>query len=363
MRSAVCPCLVLALIAGPAHAQTAPGQPEATLTLGIKQVDEGNFQAALFTLDAVARRLVLEPAMHATDLSQAYLYRGVALVGLGQEEGAKGSFAAALQYDKTLRIGEDRFPPRVVRVFEAARLGKTKSVLLPPSGAAKKAGIGAGAVAAIVGGVLAAGGAAVAAASGAKPNTPPSAGGITISSDSPGTPIAGVSTVHFTATANDPDGDTLTFTWNFGDGGSATGSAVDHVYQNPSAVGQPWHVALTVDDGHGGTVTASTTVAVATLSGVWVWDDSGIRGGIIVTLQQSGGSITMEFHCQLKSCLGSGTGSVTASRAFTLQSRDVCDFGETDFQGTVDSSVSTISGSLTCRQTGFTATFHFQRMN
>ncbi len=158
--------LAASLMVGTALSQNAPGAAEPTLPPGIKQFIDGDLAGAVFTLEAVIRTLGVEPALHAKDLSQAYLYRGAAFVGLGQEENAKGSFAAALQYDKTLRIGEDKFSPRVVRVFEAARTGKTRSVLLPSSNVGKKAGISALGIAGIVGGVAAIGGGVAAAAHG-----------------------------------------------------------------------------------------------------------------------------------------------------------------------------------------------------
>jgi hypothetical protein len=158
--------IALCLIAADSLAQSTAEPPEATLEQGIQQVADGNFSAALITLDGVARALAVDPQSHADELSKAYLYRGVAFVGMAQEENAKGSFAAALQYDRTLRLSEAQFSPRVVRVFEAARQGKTKSVLLPPSGTAKKAGIGAATIGLIVAGVAVAGGAAVAAGGG-----------------------------------------------------------------------------------------------------------------------------------------------------------------------------------------------------
>src|SRR5713226_1498651 len=135
--------LVVSLAVGTALSQNIPGGADPTLQTGMAQFGEGDLAGSAFTLEAVIRSLSLEPAVHAKELSQAYLYRGAAFAGLGQEENAKGSFAAALQYDKTLRIGEDKFSPRVVRVFEAARTGKTRSVLLPSSNVGKKAGISA----------------------------------------------------------------------------------------------------------------------------------------------------------------------------------------------------------------------------
>lgn len=165
--------LLIALTAGPAPPQSLQPGTEPDLQTGIKQVNDGDLAGGVLTLEAIIRRLALEPAQYPKELSQAYLYRGVAFVGLGQEENAKGSFAAALQYDKELRIGEDKFPPRVVRVFEAARLRKTKSVLLPPTNVAKKTGIGALGVAGVIAGVAVVGGGVAAAAGGSTPPPTP----------------------------------------------------------------------------------------------------------------------------------------------------------------------------------------------
>ena len=55
-------------------------------------------------------------------------------------------------------------------------------------------------------------------------------------------------TIHMSAQANDPGDDTLTFEWNFGDGQSAIGEKVTHVYLYPGL----FSVTLTVHDGDGG---------------------------------------------------------------------------------------------------------------
>jgi hypothetical protein len=166
-------CLAVSLLAVQALSQDTPATPPPTLQTGISQYNQGDLVAAAFTLEAVIRTLAAEPAAQANELSRAYLYRGATFVRLGQEENAKGSFAAALQYDKVLRITEDQFPPRVVRVFEAARTGKTKSVLLPPSNVAKKAGIGGLGIAGIVAGVAALGGGAAVATRSSGPQATP----------------------------------------------------------------------------------------------------------------------------------------------------------------------------------------------
>lgn len=153
--------LVLALVNTAGGSQTS-SVIEPDLEVGIRQVNEGHLQEAVLTLDAVILKLKPQAASNTQDLVQAFVYKGVALVGLAQEEPAKASFREALQYDPWFRLTEDKFSARVIRVFEAARTGKSKSVLEPPSGVPKKAGLSGLAVAGIVGGALAiAGGAAV----------------------------------------------------------------------------------------------------------------------------------------------------------------------------------------------------------
>ncbi len=69
---------------------------------------------------------------------------------------------------------------------------------------------------------------------------------------SPGDPVA------FTATGTDPDGDTLTYAWDFGDGGSATTKDAMHTY---TAVGV-FYAKVTVSDGKGGKASALVKVTV-----------------------------------------------------------------------------------------------------
>lgn len=55
----------------------------------------------------------------------------------------------------------------------------------------------------------------------------------------------------FTAQANDPDGNALTYTWDFGDNTTGTGAEVTHAY----AMSGKFIALLTVTDGQGGVVT------------------------------------------------------------------------------------------------------------
>ena len=69
-----------------------------------------------------------------------------------------------------------------------------------------------------------------------------------------GTPL----TVAFSATATDSNGDTLTYSWDFGDGGTSTAQNPTHSYQQLGY----YDAALTVSDGNGGTATRTIQVNV-----------------------------------------------------------------------------------------------------
>lgn len=59
-----------------------------------------------------------------------------------------------------------------------------------------------------------------------------------------------------------PDGDALSYAWDFGDGTSGTGVAPTHAYADNGS----YAVTLTVNDGQGGTATATATATVANVA-------------------------------------------------------------------------------------------------
>ncbi len=88
------------------------------LAAGIRQVDEGDFEGAVATLGPVVDRLSPKSGH---DAAQACLYLGIAHLALDQRDAARARFREALGHEPTLRLGPDRFSPKVIAAFEEAR--------------------------------------------------------------------------------------------------------------------------------------------------------------------------------------------------------------------------------------------------
>lgn len=69
-------------------------------------------------------------------------------------------------------------------------------------------------------------------------------------------------TVSFNGSGSDADGDPLTYTWNFGDGATVTGSRVTHTYET----GGTHRATLIVDDGSGTACSSDSSSVNVTLS-------------------------------------------------------------------------------------------------
>ena len=172
LRKALSGVLALGLLGAPSPTTAQSPPSDAELVKGIRQVDEGDYDAAIVTLDAASRRLAGDPGQVA-DLSQAYLYLGIAYVGKGHEAAAKAKFREAVRQIRDLVLSTDKYPPKVIDLFEAAReeVNRTspEPTASPAPGAAPAAPkkTGGSSKGLIIGGVLLAGaGAAVAVAGG-----------------------------------------------------------------------------------------------------------------------------------------------------------------------------------------------------
>jgi hypothetical protein len=121
----VCKLLLVAMASflafqPPASAQAPPASATADLATGIRQVDEGDLEAAVITLDAVVQRLKQEKG-HEADLAKAHLYLSMAHLGLSQWERAKGEMREAWRNNRTLALDPREFPPRVVQLYEQVK--------------------------------------------------------------------------------------------------------------------------------------------------------------------------------------------------------------------------------------------------
>jgi hypothetical protein len=189
VRKALSTLLVLAIAAGtavPVAAQGPVSDPE--IARGMRQVDEGDYDAGIVTLDAAVRRLGGQPARQG-ELAQAYLYLGVAYLGKGHETSARARFRDALKQAKDLNLSPDRFAPRVIELFEQAKedVSPTAAPAAPapapvatsaPGAAAGKKKGGSKMPLVLIGlGAAAAGGVALAAGGGGGSDDPGTGGG------------------------------------------------------------------------------------------------------------------------------------------------------------------------------------------
>jgi hypothetical protein len=107
----------------------------------------------------------------------------------------------------------------------------------------------------------------------------------------PGFGIATLTAFAMTAAATDPDGDPVTFEWEFGDGTRATGVALSKTYLTDGAA----TVTVTASDGRGGSATDRRTVTVGSMSGTWTGTvnfGGNANEASTMTLTQVGGVIT-----------------------------------------------------------------------
>lgn len=90
---------------------------------------------------------------------------------------------------------------------------------------------------------------------GGNPNSPVQ---ITSAANASNTNPAAKVSVAFTVAATDSNGDTLTYTWDFGDGASGTGASVNHAYSTDGN----YTATVTISDGKGGTNSSAVNITV-----------------------------------------------------------------------------------------------------
>ena len=136
LRRVACVCLSLVLTTrGIAQAQPAPLVKDREVAKGIRQGQEGDYESAILTLDAAANRLAAAGGQ-VSDLTQAYVYLGIAYLAKNHQTAALARFRDALAQTPSLRLRPDEFPPRVIELFEQARQEAGRTALSPTSGPA-----------------------------------------------------------------------------------------------------------------------------------------------------------------------------------------------------------------------------------
>jgi len=196
---------------------------------------------------------------------------------------------------------------------------------------------------------------AIVALAGGESNVAPVAA---ITTDLVGQALLGATSVGFSAAGSrDPDGDPLTYSWSFGDGATATGASVTHIFDQPGT----FDVTVTVSDG-ALTAAATDSVSVRGLNGAWRGTFAGDFGAGIWGFFHSGSTLT-----GTRGTSGSTspfTGTVEHPRRVKLSSPGNLGAGLCPFELDVEANtaINTMTGTLSltgrgCGTAVFAATF------
>jgi len=113
--------LSLALVVSPSRGlAAAASDAEERLAAAVRQVEQGDFEAAIPALEAVVGQ-TSTAASQSKLLARAYLYLAIAYLGLSQEADAKARFLDAVVHDSSLSLSPREFPPKIIHYFEEAK--------------------------------------------------------------------------------------------------------------------------------------------------------------------------------------------------------------------------------------------------
>lgn len=195
------------------------------------------------------------------------------------------------------RAAFDKFQYRITATaIPPATLPRAGGETSKPATAEPSSGGGGGMKWVLIGGGVAAAGAAAALAGGSStpPVVPPAIGDATVSGVTD-VLLATANAVTFVVTASNPQGETLTATWAFGDGSSGTAA----IANGSASVRKTYTTAgsfvprVTVTGSRGGSSTRDyRTITVATLNGRWTGRFTTIGGNFSLNLTQNGTQIT-----------------------------------------------------------------------
>ncbi len=169
-------------------------------------------------------------------------------------------------------------------------------------------------------------------------NEPPVPGSVTLN---PSTGLQAAQSFAISSQgASDPDGDALTFSWDFGDSTTGSGQSVTKVYNNAGN----FTVTVTVSDGSE-SATASATATVRGMTGNWRGNVS-VGGSSIpfsFGLTQSGTSVTGSYSDA--DGPGTVTGSVSSPNNVSLTVRQP-PFNPFTFTGRTSGDVNSVNGTV-----------------
>jgi hypothetical protein len=173
-------------------------------------------------------------------------------------------------------------------------------------------------------------------------NEPPTAGSVAIT---PSTGLQAAQSFAISAPgASDPDGDTLTYSWDLGDGTTATGQNVSKVYNNAGT----FTATVTVSDGKE-QATASGTATVRGMAGNWRGSISGVDFDFPfhLSLSQNGTSVSGTFTDDLHIFVpGTVSGNVSGPSNVRL-TVTIPEFEPFTMNGTASSDINSVSGVAT----------------
>jgi hypothetical protein len=155
--------------------------------------------------------------------------------------------------------------------------------------------------------------------------------------------IASLTQFAFNASASDPDGDAITYSWDMA-GNSFAGSSGTITFSG----GGNGAARLTVADTKGATATDTRSFTVGTMTGSWVVTVGPLVGSSFNLTQSPTGLVTGTF---LLPGIGSGNtdpaqpGRITAAAQLTMRVK-IAPFTDFNMNGTMDSTGRVVSGSL-----------------
>lgn len=294
MKSSMGSILVFSFAVAGAAAPAAP--PTDTLASGLARLQAGDTGRGLLELDGAARALEADPARR-TEAARAQALLGDAYLSL------KNGTAAAERYRRAVALDPAVSRDTTLPTSTRARLREAAQPRRAQAPAGDPDGEGGSKIGWILGGVGVAGAAVAIVASrggglsdptptptgpppGVTPTPTPSANNrapsVSIREVQPtGQGIIRVTRFSFAADSSDPDGDSVRVAWDFGDGATADGLGVAHIFNREGT----FDVRATATDGKGGSASATRALTARSLSGSWN------RGTYTTTLSQEGGTL------------------------------------------------------------------------